>query len=130
MGFRLRKFRFDSSPWFSYTISSTSIFTPSRKFQILKKNKMNSAFKTTLTHTNPNPISFTLRFFHSTPPLERKRNKFWESVSSFLISILLILFYLWFLIWLFSDYCWLNEQGWINVCLMLLFVFMFLCNMG
>ncbi|CAK8571244.1 unnamed protein product [Lathyrus sativus] len=40
---------------------------------------MNSAFKTTLTHTNPNRLSFTLRLFHSTPPLERKRNRFSES---------------------------------------------------
>ena len=39
---------------------------------------MNSAFKTTLTHSNPNRLSFTLRFFHSTPPLERKRRNFWE----------------------------------------------------
>ncbi|KEH17431.1 DnaJ heat shock amino-terminal domain protein [Medicago truncatula] len=40
---------------------------------------MNSAFKTTLTHSNPNRLSFTFRFFHSTPPLERKRRNFWDS---------------------------------------------------
>ncbi|KAK2454483.1 Chaperone DnaJ-domain superfamily protein [Trifolium repens] len=40
---------------------------------------MNSAFKTTLTHSNPNRISSTLRFFHSTPPLERKKRSFWDS---------------------------------------------------
>ncbi|KAK2400708.1 putative xyloglucan endotransglucosylase/hydrolase protein [Trifolium repens] len=40
---------------------------------------MNSAFKTTLTHSNPNRLSSTLRFFHSTPPLERKKRSFWDS---------------------------------------------------